>query len=425
MITRTPLQAIAQRPSLFLRSAWPWRSVAYLLSGGLFGAVLFLVLTALTLAGLVLVVTIIGVAVLLAVAFSGLLVGGLERRRLRMVDLEPVPDPHTPPDPTVPEGCRFPRLHRYRAWLLTRLKEPVTWRELAYTGMSVLVLCWIDLFVLAVAAYVPVQVATLGVFNEQAPWFWLCFSVPFGILLIPGSLYAVTAWAGARGALARAVLAPREDETGSRLVEVTRSRARLVDFFDLERRRIERDLHDGAQQRLTALIMRLGLIRLDVPDGPLGDSVDEALRQARLALDDTRELIRGVHPKVLSDRGLAAAVRDLVGRSPVPVDVDVDVPRLDPSVEVTAYFAISEALANIAKHSGATRARIHARNLFERLIVEIEDDGKGGADPTRGTGLTGLADRVSVHEGTLLISSPKGGPTLMRVELPCDLDPQK
>ncbi|MEV0648080.1 sensor domain-containing protein [Phytomonospora sp. NPDC050363] len=410
MIARTPLQAMTQRPSVFLRSAWPWRSAAYLLLGGVVGGLLMLVFTGLVLAGLLLLVVLLGAAILVAVALSGILVGGFERWRLRLVDRDPIESPH-----------RRPTRAGYRAWLLTRVKEAATWRELAYTAMSVLVLCWVDLGVVGLCAYVPVQVAILGLWDSYNPGWMFLISLPFGLGLAVCSLYVLAAWAGARGALARAVLAPRDAELGDRLVQVTRSRARLVDNFELERRRIERDLHDGAQQHLTALIMRLGLMRLDVTPGtPLSDSLEEAVAQARLALDDTRELIRGVHPKVLSDRGLAAAVRDLAGRSVVPVATDLDLPgRLPPPVELTAYFIVSEALANVTKHSGATRGEVRGRVVEDTLWIEVRDDGRGGADPELGSGLTGLADRVAVHDGTLMISSPEGGPTLLRVELPC------
>jgi signal transduction histidine kinase len=232
--------------------------------------------------------------------------------------------------------------------------------------------------------------------------------------------FPLTAWAGARAALTRAVLAPRDAELGERLVEVSQSRARLVDAFELERRRIERDLHDGAQQRLVALTMTLGLARLDLPSGsPLAAQLDEAHHQAKQALAELRELIRGVHPQVLTGRGLGAAVADLAGRSPIPVDLDVQVPRLPSQAEFAGYFVICEAMANAVKHSGATRLRIHGRVLAETLVIEVRDDGSGGADPTLGSGLAGLVDRVAVVDGRLLLSSPPGGPTTIRAEIPC------
>ncbi|MQA96389.1 MAG: hypothetical protein GEV11_17725 [Streptosporangiales bacterium] len=217
--------------------------------------------------------------------------------------------------------------------------------------------------------------------------------------------------------MARAILDPPDEELG----EVVRSRARLVDAFEAERRRIERDLHDGAQQRLVALTMALGIARLDLPPGSAAaQRVAEAHEQANRALAEIRELIRGVHPPVPTDRGLAAAVREVAGRSPVPVDVSVVLPsRPPPATEATAYFAVSEALANVARHSGAGRAWVCGKIAGDRLVIEVGDDGAGGADPAAGTGLAGLADRVAVQRGSLYLSSPEGGPTLLRVEISC------
>jgi signal transduction histidine kinase len=241
------------------------------------------------------------------------------------------------------------------------------------------------------------------------------------LVALPLAAYPLTAWAGARAALARLILAPREVELGERLVEVTRSRARLADAFELERRRIERDLHDGAQQRLVALTVALGMARLDLPsDSAAAEQVGAAHEQAKQALTELRELIRGVHPQVLTDRGLPAAVADAAGRSPVSVDVDLALPRRLPgSVEVAAYFAVCEALANMARHSRATTASVRGRLLDDVLVVEVHDDGVGGADPAAGSGLAGLADRIAVVDGRLLLFSPPGGPTLLRMEIPC------
>ncbi|MGA4841715.1 sensor histidine kinase [Streptomyces sp. G45] len=205
---------------------------------------------------------------------------------------------------------------------------------------------------------------------------------------------------------------------------MTRSRARLVAAFESERRRIERDLHDGAQQRLVALSMTLGLARLDAPEeSPLADRLAAAHREADQVLAELRELIRGIHPQVLADYGLAAAIEDAADRSPVPVDTDVELPRLPEPVESAGYFAVREALANVAKHSGAARAEVWARYTDGALRIAVRDDGHGGADPARGTGLTGLADRLAVLDGTLTVTSPPGGPTALSVEVPCSPAP--
>ncbi|WP_203904331.1 sensor histidine kinase, partial [Virgisporangium aliadipatigenens] len=409
MPVRTALDALAQRPSWFVRSAWPWRSLAYLSSGAVVGLVMSATLVMMILAGLVLAVTVVGMAVLLAIGLSGIWIARFERWRLRLVDLTPMPDPH-----------RAPATSGRRAWLKHRLREPATWREFGFVMVSAMALWWIDGVVVGLALYVPFIFLTAPFYAGQEEM-WI--AVPgffFGVALVPVAAYPVTAWAGARAAMSRAILAPRDDELDERLTLVTRSRARLVDAFEVERRRIERDLHDGAQQRLVALTMKLGLARLDLPaESPAAAQVAEAHDLAKLALAELRELIRGVHPKILTDRGLPAAFADVAGRSPVPVTLDVDLPeRLPPAVEVTAYFAVVEALANVAKHSGAGSATVYARRDGRLLRVEVRDDGSGGADPARGSGLTGLADRVAAVDGALTLASPPGGPTLLRIEIP-------
>ncbi|GAA3121394.1 sensor histidine kinase [Nonomuraea salmonea] len=323
-----------------------------------------------------------------ALALCVLPIAAFERLRLRLVDRVEVPKP---PD---------------------RRK-----REVGLAVMTVLALWWIDLVMLAFTLGGPVLVILTPVVQSDVNAVAGTAGSVMGVLLLPVAAYTITAWSGARGAMVRAVLAPQDSE----LSEVLRSRARLVDAFEMERRRIERDLHDGAQQRLVALSMTLGVAKLDLAaDSELGRLIAQAHDEAKRALAELRELIRGVHSQVLTDRGLAAAVHDVAGRSPVPVAVDLDLPgRLPAPVEVTAYYVVSEALANLARHSGATRGAVTGRVERGTLVVEVCDDGAGGADPAKGTGLTGLADRLAVVDGRLSLSSPPGGPTLVRTEIPC------
>lgn len=412
MSARTAWQAISARPIGFLATSWPWRSAAYLASGVVLGAVTMASLLTLAIAGALLLVAAVGLVVFVAIALCGIPVGRFERWRTRLVDADPMPDPHRPPAP----GRRL-------GWLRTRLREQATWREFGYTMVSLGALWWVDLVMLGLALGVPVSLivtSTQHLLAGEDPG-WLIAGIATGLALLPFAAYPITVWAGARAALTRAILAPRDAELGAQVTELARSRARLVDAFELERRRIERDLHDGAQQRLVAVTMSLGLAQLDLPpDSPAARHVAAAYEQAERAHAELRELVRGVHPQLLTDRGLPAAVAELAGRSPVPVTVDLALPgRLPESVEVTAYFVTAEVLANLARHSGATTASIRGWLELDRLVLELRDNGRGGADPARGTGLTGLADRVAVAGGRMLLSSPAGGPTLIRVEIPC------
>jgi signal transduction histidine kinase len=220
---------------------------------------------------------------------------------------------------------------------------------------------------------------------------------------------------------ARSLLSP-PDDLAARVTELKQSRDLVVDAAEAERRRIERDLHDGAQQRLVALAMELGRAKAKFADDldSAKELVDQAHAQAKEALTELRNLVRGVHPPVLTDRGLDAALSGLVAICPVPVELQVDVPvRPKATVEAVAYFVVAEALTNIAKHSRASHATVVAEQhgFPGTLTVMITDDGVGGADPD-GEGLTGLASRVSGVDGHLSVESPSGGPTIIAVELP-------
>jgi signal transduction histidine kinase len=199
-------------------------------------------------------------------------------------------------------------------------------------------------------------------------------------------------------------------------------RSAAVDSAEAERRRIERDLHDGAQQRLVALAAELGAARERFDEDPEGARVlvADAHEEAKAALKEIRDLVRGIHPVILEDRGLDAALSGVVARMPIPVELDVQVAeRPPPTAESAAYFVVSEALANVARHAEATRAQVAVARAGDRLVVEVRDDGRGGADASRGTGLQGLRERVTGLGGTLHVLSPVGGPTTISVELPC------
>jgi signal transduction histidine kinase len=223
-------------------------------------------------------------------------------------------------------------------------------------------------------------------------------------------------------AMSRRLLGPPSD-LAARVSELEISRERVVDAAEGERLRMERDLHDGAQQRLVALAMDLGRAQAKFADDPDGARVlvDQAHAQAKEALTELRNLVRGVHPPVLTERGLDAALSGLAALCPIPVDVHVDVPvRPRSAVEAVAYFMVAEALTNVAKHSRASQAKVvvEGHGYPGTLTVMISDDGIGGADPGS-PGLAGLADRVSGVDGRLSVESPSGGPTIIAAELPC------
>jgi signal transduction histidine kinase len=222
---------------------------------------------------------------------------------------------------------------------------------------------------------------------------------------------------------ARALLGPsRADELEVRVEQLTETRAGVVDAADAERRRLERDLHDGTQQRLVSLAINLGMARAQAETADdAKQAIADAHEEAKAALAELRDLIRGLHPAVLEDRGLDAALSGITARMPIPVRLDVDLPRRPaPVIEAVAYFVVSEGLANIVKHSEATEAAVFVQRAGNRLHVIVTDDGVGGADPARGTGLAGLARRAASVDGTFEIDSPPGGPTLLTVDLPCN-----
>jgi|SRR5829696_3124880 len=211
-------------------------------------------------------------------------------------------------------------------------------------------------------------------------------------------------------------------ELRAKVEEVIASRARIVESGDAARRRFERDLHDGAQQRLVSLALRLRVLSSKVNgDSDVAGDVEEARRELDQALEELRELARGLHPSVLTDRGLAAALESLAERAPLPVELDVSADGSLPSrVEAASYFVVAEALTNVAKYAGATRVRVSVRPAAGGLLVEVSDDGRGGADPAAGSGLRGLLDRVSALGGTLEVDSQVGGGTTVRAAIPCD-----
>ncbi|NEA48345.1 sensor histidine kinase [Streptomyces sp. SID10815] len=351
-----------------------------------------------------------------AVVLAGPLLTGAQHGRFlnRLGVAIPSPDAGRRPGPLMwlrtPAGRQQLNYHLLKGPLLSLAATLVllTW---AVAGAAVSVYGWIWL--------VPLD------WRVDHPGYttWAAYVTAAGL----AGLYTAAWLSGALSRLdvrvATVLLGPsREERLARRIDDLTESRAGLVDAVDAERRRIERDLHDGAQQRLVSLAVTLGLARATLDDLPEDARrvLDEAHREAKEAIEELSGLVRGLHPAVLEDRGLDAAISGVAARAPLPVRVRADLPsRPSPTIEAVAYFVVSEALTNVVKHAEASRAEVTVERFGPTLLVVVSDDGVGGADPAAGTGLAGLAKRVAAVDGTLTVDSPVGGPTVMTVELPC------
>jgi signal transduction histidine kinase len=318
-----------------------------------------------------------------------------------------------------------------RRRLLSAARSEATWRQLGYHlvvgpflalgGMLTLALWAAGAGLVVVNGWAQLFPPLAGLKPFHGKALTLDITAQILLLLVAPALAAGLTWLDSRAG--RALLGPSRAVELERQVEsLAESRAGVVDAADAERRRIERDLHDGAQQRLVSLAMNLGLARAtltDVPE-PVRQVIIGAHEEAKDALAELRNLVRGLHPAVLEDRGLDAALSGIAARAPLPVRVQVAVSdRASPTVEAVAYFVVSECLTNIARHSAATKAEIDVRRTGDVLVIRVTDNGVGGADPGAGTGLASLARRARSVDGSLEIDSPAGGPTVITVELPC------
>lgn len=352
--------------------------------------------------------------------------GRMERSRAAaLLDLN-LASPH---HPSLMAGSRWKRLRQL-------ISSATRWREIAYLclglpvcgalGLAVLSIWAIGLALVALPGYVtslPLRSVDLGIFRIHSGGETVA---AFAIGLICLGLLAPRATlmlAALDRKMVRWLLAPRErSDLARRVDELEVSRSAAIDSAEAERQRIERDLHDGAQQRLVALAMDLGRARERFATDPerARQLVDDAHEEAKAALAELRDLARGIHPSVLTDRGLDAALSAVVARCPVPVSLSIDVPRRPTAaVESAAYFLVAEALTNVAKHSKATRAQVSIALRNNRLLVEVRDDGVGGADANQGGGLSGLSGRVSALGGWIRVLSPQNGPTSVMAEFPC------
>jgi signal transduction histidine kinase len=405
-------------------SARTWLAVIHLLVGFFLGLVIFVVvLTGTVLGAALLVVALAGVPVLWAVLLLAGQFARAERARFALLLGERIPDPASDRPPA---AGWWQRLRRY-------LAARTTWQQFGYALLRFPLSCVQFVLVLTVWPVALAMIATPGYYRmlprgstflggTAPPAGWEVAGLTAGGLILLLLAPQVTRGLAVTDVLvARVLLGPPKAQLQARIGELERSRAAVVDSAETERRRIERDLHDGAQQRLVALAMDLGRAKARFADDPEAARaiVDQAHGEAKAALVELRNLVRGVHPPVLTDRGLDAALSGLAALSPVPVTVEVDVPvRPSSSVEAIAYFVVAEALTNVAKHAHATQAGVSVARHADTLSVVIRDNGVGGADP-RGQGMAGLADRVAGVDGRLSVHSPAGGGTEIEVELPC------
>ena len=403
-----------------------WLAMISHLAGLFLGiAVMVVVVTGLSLGFSLLVLALVGLPILGLTLRAATLYAAAERARLGL--MLGVQIPAWPAEARA--GYRWAIVPRWRM-----MTERATWSELGYgllrlpfsaVAVTLSFSAWAaGLVALGLPLYngsLPSGGAKIGdVVLRGTPT--MTASAVIGLLVLLAAAQLTRGLAIADAAMSRRLLGPRRD-LAARVIELEISRERVVDAAEAERLRIERDLHDGAQQRLVALAMELGRAKAKFSDDPDAARVlvDQAHVQAKEALIELRNLVRGVHPPVLTERGLDAALSGLAALCPVPVEVHVDVPvRPRSSVEAVAYFMVAEALTNVAKHSRASQAKVvvEGHGYPGTLTVMISDDGIGGAD-VHSPGLSGLADRVTGVDGRLSVESPSGGPTIIAAELPC------
>jgi signal transduction histidine kinase len=368
-------------------------------------------------------ITLIGIPVLIGTVYAWRWLAQLERRLISaLVGIE-IPSPYRPD----PVGGRW--------WspLAARLADPATWKDLAF------LLLQLPLGILSFTVTVTVLAVGIGTLAEpvlylavsDASWLgWIEVNslgaaialMPLGALILLVGIPALGALGRLYGWLAAQLLGSNADpELTAQVSELEGARSRIIAAADAERRRIERDLHDGAQQRLVALALNLRMAEQRAEDGDPAavELVRAAGQEANLALKELRDLARGIHPAILTNRGLPAALQDLASRATLPVEV-VATPdeRLPDVVEAAAYFVVSECLANIGKHAGAESATVSVTAHEGRLTVEVSDDGVGGAALDGGSGIQGLADRVGALSGHLAVDSPPGAGTRVTAVIP-------
>jgi signal transduction histidine kinase len=380
-----------------------------------FAILWFTFFTTVTSVGFGMVITLIGIPILTFAMLAARFAGTVERHRVELFHGVHIDEP-----------ARTPRrndglLER----VIAPLRDTSTYRDILYVWLVQPVLGVVNFTLTVVAWSIPLFVISLPFSNTFGldSWVEILLFVPAGLALVPLPPRATRALARLDVAAARWLLSPsRTEELEERIDTLRETQARSVDIAMADRRQIERDLHDGAQQRLLTLGMDLSMAleKFETDPDAARALVGDAHHELQRAVAELRNLARGVHPAVLTDRGLDAALSSLAARSPVPVRLDVNLGARPPaSVEATAYFIVAESLTNAARYANATAIDVRVRQLDGKLQVEVADNGLGGAQERPGGGLAGLADRASSVEGSLRVSSPAGGPTIVAAEFPC------
>jgi signal transduction histidine kinase len=371
-------------PARFAYDRHTWKEIAHLLANLPAALVGFVYVVTVLSVGAGLTVTVVGLPLLAAGLMGARLLGRLERSRARALLGVRVDEPSR-----LPWRGRGGFLQR----LWSALRDPVGWRTALYGFI-------------------------------RLPWGILTFVTTLTSLFVlwPVLPFIARGLANADRAMVRGLLSP-SDELERRIAELESDRGVVVDTAAADLRRIERDLHDGAQARLVNLAMGLGLAKEKLLEGQADEQVaamvDEAHGEVKLALRELRDLARGIHPAVLTDRGLDAALSSVASRCTVPVKVTVDLAeRPAAAIEGIAYFTVSELLQNVSKHSAARSAAVEVWRSETRLLIQVWDDGRGSARLDGGTGMKGLADRLGAVDGLFVVDSPEGGPTTVTAELP-------
>lgn len=408
----------------------PIKSFIFLILSFIIGLFVFVGLVTLVATGVSLTLTVIaaviGIPLLALTLILTPLLGHAERTRISALTGIEIGNPYreAPADSKIGDKA------------IAFLSDGALWRDLLYAcllfpiGLAQFVIAVVGISVPLSLIASPFIVASFGPEFVGGPPFYPINStveaIPFaflGVILAIVAAYIFVLLARSHGVFARWLIGPSDrDQLAARVETLSETRSRMVDVSLDERRNLERNIHDSTQPKLVSLAMSLGLAKEKIDTDPAlaKQLIESAHTEAREVLSDIRNLVRGLHPSILTDRGLEAAIRSLAGYCAVPVNLDIDLSERPPeAVETTAYYIIAEALTNVVKHSQASEAHVMVRREEDTLLIDIEDDGVGGAVPSPASGLSGLQDRAAALDGQLTISSPEGGPTRISARLPC------